>query len=201
MRVDEATRPDDLIEACEAAHRELVASVESLDDNGMRASSLLPDWSRAHVISHLARNADSHVWLFDGAAVGEVRRQYSSLEARQHDIESGAQRTAQELREDLRASCERLESAWVALGDDVWDREGMVVAGARTMREIVFRRLREVSVHHVDLDVGYTPSNWSTIYVEGELARRLPGLADRADEAELVRWLLGRGDAPALKPW
>ena len=195
------TRPYDLIEAAEVAHRQLVASVESLDDDGMRAPSLLPDWSRAHVISHLARNADSHTWLFDGAGVGEVRRQYSSLEARQHDIESGAQQTAQELREDLRASCERLESAWVALGDDAWDREGMVAVGARTMREIVFRRLREVSVHHVDLDVGYTPSHWPKIYVEGELARRLPGLADRADQAELISWLLGRGSAPTLKPW
>jgi maleylpyruvate isomerase len=69
------------------------------------------------------------------------------------------------------------------------------------MREIVFRRLREVSVHHVDLDVGYSPSNWPSSYVERELTRRLPGLVDRADHVALVRWLLGRGDAPNLSAW
>ena len=149
----------------------------------------------------MARNADSHVWLFNGAEVGELRRQYPSLDDREADIESGARRTAQELREDLRGACDRLESAWRELGDGLWDREGIVVTGRRTMREILFRRLREVEVHHVDLDLGYAPSEWPLIYVEGELSRRLQALPDRADHVALVTWLLGRADAPELKPW
>jgi maleylpyruvate isomerase len=194
-------RPDDVIAACAAAHRRLYESLVSLDDDAVRGPSLLPAWTRGHVISHLARNADSHTWLFEGAAIGEVRRQYPTLDARERDIEAGAKRTAETLREDLRTACARLESAWATLGEDDWDREGIVVAGTRTMREVVFRRLREVSVHHVDLDVGYTSADWPTIYVEGELARRLPGLPDRADHAALVAWLLGRGDAPELEAW
>ncbi len=153
------------------------------------------------MISHLARNADSHTWLFEGAAVGEVRRQYPTLEAREQDIEKGAHRSVDALRADLFGACERLESAWATFPDEYWDREGIVVAGARTMSEIVFRRLREVSVHHVDLDVGYTAASWTTIYVEGELARRLPDLPDRADRVALVLWLLGRAAAPELGSW
>jgi maleylpyruvate isomerase len=194
-------RPGDVIGACEEAHRRLFEHVESLDDDAVRAPSLLPGWTRAHVITHLARNADSHTWLFEGAALGEVRQQYPTLEARDRDIRAGATRTADRLRSDLYAACERLERAWATLPDDGWDREGIVVAGARTMGEVVFRRLREVSVHHVDLDVGFTPKGWSTIYVEGELARRLGNLADRADHVALVLWLLGRADAPELSPW
>jgi len=166
-------RPGAVIDACKEAHGRLFESVDSLDDDAVRRPSRLPGWTRAHVISNLARNADSHTWLFEGATIGEVRQQYPTLEAREHFINAGAEQSADSLRADLHAACKRVEHAWATLPDDDWDREGIVVAGARTMREIVFRRLREVSVHHVDLNVGFTPGRWSTIYIEGELARRL----------------------------
>ena len=194
-------RPEDRIAAGVAAHRRLLSAVDRLTDDPVLEPSLLPGWSRGHVISHLARNADSHVWLFDGAQAGEVRSQYSSLDQRSEDIEAGARRSAQALRHDLNSACDRLESAWRDLNEDLWDREGVVAAGKRTMRELVFRRLREVVVHHVDLDVGYAPSDWPSVYVDGELRRRLVGLSDRADHRGLVTWLLGRGDAPELGPW
>ena len=38
-------------------------------------------------------------------------------------------------------------------------------------------------------------------FVEGELARRLRALPDRADHAELLAWLLDRAPAPRLGPW
>jgi len=194
-------RPDEVIEASEAAHQRLLASVDGLRDEQMTEPSSLPGWTRAHVISHLARNADSHTWLFEGAMVGEVRHQYPSLEKRQEEIEAGAGRSPQELRDDLRAACDRLESAWRDLGDDGWERDGIVVSGPRTMAEIVFRRLREIEVHHVDLDAGYAPTDWPAVYVDGELQRRLRGLPDRADHRVLVSWLLGRGEPPELAPW
>jgi maleylpyruvate isomerase len=179
----------------------LLTTVDGLTDEQVAGPSSLPGWTRGHVISHLARNADSHVGMFEGAAVGEVRPQYPSAEKRVDDIEAGAHRPAHELRLDLRAACDRLETAWRDLNDDLWDREGLVAAGPRTMAEFVFRRLREVEVHHVDLDAGYSPSAWSSVYVDGELRRRLPRLRDRADPVALAAWLLGRGEAPELGPW
>jgi maleylpyruvate isomerase len=194
-------RPAKEIEACVAAHRRLLDSVDRLTEAQVSQPSLLPGWSRGHVITHLARNADSHVWLFEGAEVGEVRRQYPTTDTREANIEAGARRPAGELREDLTRSCGRLEAAWRELRDELWDQEGVVKAGARSMKELVFRRLREVEVHHVDLDLGYSPSGWPSIYVEEELRRRLRTLPDRARHAALVTWLLGRAAPPELAPW
>ena len=174
------------MEACTAAHQRVLTAVCTLSDEQVRAPSLLPGWSRGHVITHLARNADSHVWLFDGARLGEVRSQYPQPGMREADIEAGAPRSADELAHDLRRSCEALEQAWRDLDDDLWERGGEVTPGRRSMSELVFRRLREVEVHHADLDVGYSSADWSSVYVERELRRRLAGLADRADHLSLI---------------
>ncbi len=167
----------------------------------MAAPSRLPGWTRGHVITHLARNADSHTWMFGGAAIGEVRRQYPRPGMRAADIEAGAPRGASEQYEDLGQACARLELAWRDLPDDAWDREGEVGPGPRPMGEILFRRWREVEVHLVDLDVGYSAADWPAAYVAAELERGLPRLNERADPATLVAWLLGRDSAPELTPW
>jgi maleylpyruvate isomerase len=102
---------------------------------------------------------------------------------------------------DLARSCRALEVSFDALDDDKWDFEVTVRAGSRTMAEIVFSRLREVEVHHLDLAVGYQPADWPRIYVDGELSRQLSGLPERADHVQLVTWLIGRADTPHLEHW
>lgn len=78
----------------------------------------------------------------------------------------------------------------------------MMAAGLRTMGEIVGHHLRNVEVHHVDLDIGHRPSVWPATLVEGELSKRLRSFPDRADHAEILAWLLGRAPAPELTgPW
>jgi maleylpyruvate isomerase len=194
-------RPDDVIEAVTDAQRRLVDQVDGLDDDQVAAPSGLPGWTRGHVITHLARNADSHTWMFEGAAMDEVRPQYPRPAMRADDIAAGAGRGADEQADDLRQACRRLEQAWDDLPDQGWDRLGVVGPGPRPMRDILFRRWREVEVHHVDLAVGYRPADWPADYVAGELARGLPGLAERAGPEALVAWLLGRASAPELAPW
>jgi maleylpyruvate isomerase len=194
-------RPVLLIDAVTDAHGRLVDRVGGLDDAQVRAPSRLPDWTRGHVLTHLARNADSHTWMFEGAAAGEVRRQYPRPGMRNLDIEAGAARGAAAQLQDLREACTRLEQAWHDLSDDAWDREGEVGPGPRSMHEILFRRWREVEVHHVDLDLGFGPADWPEAYVAAELERGLPRLTERADPAALLAWLLGRDTAPELSHW
>jgi hypothetical protein len=67
--------------------------------------------------------------------------------------------------------------------------------------EIIAHHLRDVEVHHVDLDIGYLSSDWPTQFVEGELAKRLRTLPGRADHADLLVWLLDRARAPDLMAW
>jgi maleylpyruvate isomerase len=89
------------------------------------------------------------------------------------------------------------------IGDDaMWDRQAVMMAGPRTMAEIVAHHLRNIEVHHVDLDLGHSPSDWPTVLVEGELPKRLRSLPDGADHAEILAWLLGRAPAPEVTgPW
>lgn len=194
-------RPVEHIRACADARGRLLDALSTLTDEQAAAPSLLPGWSRGHVITHLARKADGHVWLFEGALLAEVREMYPRPNMRENDIEAGAGRSAEELLLDLRAAFTRIEATFDNLPDDLWGREGIVQPGPRAMSEIVPRHLRDVEVHHVDLDLGYTPSDWSQVFVEAELAKRLPALADRADHAMLLAWLLGRADVPDLAAW
>jgi maleylpyruvate isomerase len=115
--------------------------------------------------------------------------------------DAGAGRSANDLRSDLELSLESLEAAWDALDDDLWDRQAVMMAGPRTMAEIVRHHWRNIEVHHVDLDIGYRTCDWPEDFVDGELARRLGALANRADHAELLAWLIGRAPAPELSPW
>ena len=66
-----------------AAH--LRGLMSRLGDDAFRAPSLLPGWSRAHVLTHLARNADGMINLLLWARTGIVTPAYASVErARRH---------------------------------------------------------------------------------------------------------------------
>lgn len=194
-------RPSETLLACAASHARLVADVANMSENNVREPSRLPNWSRAHLITHLARNADSFSWLVDGARLGERRQQYPEVGMRDRDIAAGSTRSKSELYEDLALVIEGLEVAWSKLGDDQWTIVQDGSSGELEMSEIVFRRLREVEIHHVDLDVGYSASDWPALYVEGELRRQLERLPGRADHTSLVAWLVGRSDVPEFDPW
>src|ERR671930_1390843 len=73
-------------------------SVAVLTDAQARAPSGLPGWSRGHVLTHLARNADALVNLLTWARTGVETPMYASGEQRNADIEAGAGRSAEELR-------------------------------------------------------------------------------------------------------
>ena len=94
-----------------AAH--LRGLMTRLGDDAFRAPSLLPGWSRAHVLTHLARNADAMINLLLWARTGVVTPAYASAEARVADIEKGAVRTPSEIRDDVIASSDRLAPSCV----------------------------------------------------------------------------------------
>ena len=79
------------------------------------APSLLPGWSRAHVLTHLARNADGFVNLLTSARTGEAIPMYASPEARAADIDAGAGRGPADLLDDLRRSGQRFDAAVAAM--------------------------------------------------------------------------------------
>lgn len=192
-------KPVDTIAACRTSHRVLLASLAPLSDDDFRGPSLLPGYSRGHVVAHIANKAKAHVVILGGPAAGEVRH----LHPDGYDPDLAADRAAAvrpagELRSDLAQCFELLEATWDALDETFWDRPAMMVAGLRTMREVVSHHHRNVEVHHVDLDIGHRPSDWPAILVESELSKRLGSFPDRADHAEILAWFLGRAPAPEL---
>ena len=154
-----------------AATERLCDTARGLDENAVRAPSGLPDWSRAHVLTHVARNADGFVNLVTWARTGVETPVYASRESRAADIEAGAGRSPGDLELDLNESAERLLGAFAEpLSDDALQRELRLPSGSSLLGwEIARRRTREVEIHHVDLGAGYVPASWPAAFVERTL--------------------------------
>lgn len=197
-------RPEGDIRACAASHARLLSASRGLTDAEARRPSLLPGWSVGHVLTHLARNADSVVRRLAGAVEGLLLTQYEGGAAgRAAAIEEGAGRPAAELTADLRTACAAVDDLLARVPDEVWGREVLAGSGPRRIStpRLVFTRWREVEIHHVDLGLGYRPEDWPPTLVQRMLAELLPELPERADPAALMAWALGRAAAPELAPW
>jgi maleylpyruvate isomerase len=206
------TPPDPVeryIAGCQLAHRSLRVTLGRLDDETARRPSLLPDWTVGHVLTHLARNADSHVRILEGALAGEHLEQYpGGVEQRAADIDKGAHRPAYELVDDVVATFARLEETWDRMTPEAWDGYGTARGEKWPCTDLPFYRWREVEIHHADLGMAYGVADWPEAYLAEELPIALAGLParipDPAARARLLAWLLGRGDQPALdglEPW
>jgi maleylpyruvate isomerase len=189
------------IDGCRAAHAALDRTIAALPADAADRQSRLPGWTLAHVLTHVARNADSHVRMLEGARRGEVLTQYEGgMESRNADIEAGVKRPMPELVEDVRQSSAALEECWERMEPEAWDGEGLPLAGRMSCRELVFLRWREVEVHHADLGVGYEPSDWPEGYVARDLPRFLATLPARMHPeagAAVLAWLLDREPFPS----
>src|SRR6266496_3912112 len=91
-----------------AATDRLLATAAALSDTQAREPSLLPGWTRGHVLTHIARNADGMVNLLHWARTGTQTPMYASPESRAADIEAGAGRPAAGLAADVRESAAAL---------------------------------------------------------------------------------------------
>jgi maleylpyruvate isomerase len=139
------------------ATQQLLGDTISVSDDDWRAASRLPDWTRGHVATHLARHADGMGRLVEWARTGERQEMYASPEQRTSEIEGGSGRSGLDLQIDLDTSAGRLAAGFEAL--DAADRWDAIVELRDTTpvpaRLLPLSRLLEVIIHHVDLDIGY----------------------------------------------
>lgn len=151
---------------------------EQWTDADVHAPSLLPDWTRAHVLTHIARNADGISRTLSGALRGEKLARYPhGWDGRNADIEAGAVRGAAELIADVRESAERLDRVLGAVADaDGW----ALPTDDRPAGEYVVARWREVEIHRVDLAGAYTADEWPASFLAYLLPVVVAGLAERA---------------------
>jgi maleylpyruvate isomerase len=210
--------PVDDIEHVADAQRRFLAVIENLGEGDVRRDSLLPGWSVAHVLAHVARNADSHVRRADAAARGEVVEQYADgFAGRAAEIESTAALPAVALIGEVGSSADRLALTWDSLPEAAWTMVTIDVVGReRPLAALPARRWQELEVHVVDVGVGVSYRDWTEDFVAAWLPRLRASLPERlADGAQLpppgtlddrdeLAWLYGRlqrDDLPTLAPW
>jgi maleylpyruvate isomerase len=210
-----------------ATHR-LLGDTILVTDEQWRAPSRLPDWTRGHVASHIARHADALCRLGNWALTGKRLDMYASPEHRTSEIEAGAGRSGLDLQIDLDTSAGRLTSVFDELdASDAWDAIVEMRGGLKVpARLLPLARLLEVVIHHVDLDIGYEITDIDMQTAEWLLEWCAFRLRDRDDwpklqltsdtgftttvgsagepvvvsgsSAHLLGWLTGRTDASSL---
>jgi maleylpyruvate isomerase len=194
------------------AQRRFDEAIAGLTDADVRRATALPDWTVAHVLTHVARNADSHTRRTEAARRNEAVDQYhGGWEGREAEIDAGAHRTAAELVTDVRVSAEKLSTAWLATPESAWSNVTRDVRGReRPLADLVLRRWQELEVHLVDLDIGITYRDWPDDFVTQWLPRlrqhflTRPELSVDLDEHDELAWLYGRlqrADLPVLPSW
>jgi maleylpyruvate isomerase len=136
-----------------AAH--LRALLARMGDDAFAARSGLAGWSRAHVLSHIARNADAMVNLLEWARTGTPTPAYASREQRDADIESGSRRSPAEIRRDVTASSDRLAAVVRGMPASAWSHKVTHPSGLEIEASAIpWFRAQEMWIHAVDLDVG-----------------------------------------------
>lgn len=168
-----------------AAH--LRGLMTRMGDDAFAAPSGLPGWSRAHVLSHIARNADGMINLLAWARTGVETPAYASREQRDADIEAGAARTPEEIRADVAASSDRLAEVVRAMPAKAWSVTVRNVQGREIpAADILWIRAREMWVHAVDLDVGASFADLPAPMLR-ELITDVAGTLSAAPECPVLR--------------
>jgi maleylpyruvate isomerase len=160
----------------------LLTTAAELTDEDLRGPSLCAGWTRGHVLTHIARNADGLANLLNTAATGEVTPMYASPAKRNADIEAGSSRDAAAQLADLRESAERFAQAYAAAAAaDRWGAPVYSLPDAEPYPafKVPGKRLGELLIHHVDLDREFTPAHWSDAFTDACFADTLTRFEDR----------------------
>ena len=133
----------------------LLGAVDRLTDGELREPSALSGWTRAHVVAHVARNAEALIRLASWARTGVETPMYANSEQRNADIEASATLPADRLRAELAGTAKDLAAALHELDERAWhaplrSAQGRVIPAT----EVPWLRVREVWLHTVDLGAG-----------------------------------------------
>jgi maleylpyruvate isomerase len=217
------------LRALQAATQSLLLTTRRLTELDVRRPSLLPGWSRAHVLSHLAGNAEGGTRLLEGVVSGMPGWEYRDLASRATDIETGSHDPVAVLVARVEATAQRFDDACVRVLPEQWATPVTWTTGHQNAaREVVTSRLFEVEIHHVDLATGRTLDDWPNDLVATVFDVVVEALKSRADfppmtlqlddhpdsrtlgesssplvvagsRADVLTWLLGRSDGHTLR--
>ena len=205
------------LEACESR---LAHDLGSRDPDWALAPSALPGWTRAHVVAHLAGNAEALRNLVTWAASGVETPMYASQEVRAADIERRSALPWSDLLRELSRQSAALGEAFRGLTEPVRERHVRQGSGAVVnVCDLAAIRIQEVEIHRVDLAAEHQSQDWSPAFTTRTLDRLTPFFRHRREvpvqvlrsldtgtcwvvgdhgpdlvgsEAALLAWLIGR---------
>jgi maleylpyruvate isomerase len=188
--------------------RRLERTLSTLTEAEARTDSVLPKWSRGHVLTHIARNADAMVRLLTGALHEIPAEQYPGGAAgRAADIEAGSGRPAAVLVADVMSTNVAVEAALEKMTEEAWTRTVRWANGHEfPASRCAWSRWREVEIHHVDLGLErYTIADWPAEFVQAHLPHEIAKLdrrlgASAAVEIGGVRYGSGRNSVTLEGP-
>jgi len=193
-----------LLELIRDADHSLVRTVDGLPEAAYAEPSLLPGWTRGHVIAHLALNAEGLARVLTGAHIGQPETMYDSPEARDTDIDELASAPSAELRGRLMASTSSLVRAVEAMHEQDWEPRFERTPGGPSLGvgTVPLMRVREVAIHHADLGAGYTASDWPTDFAAlllDSMTKRPYPAPFTVEATDLGRsWSYGEGGGSAI---
>ncbi len=188
-----------------------------MGEDAFAAPSGLSGWSRAHVLTHVARNADAMINLLTWARTGVRTPAYASREQRDADIQAGAGRPPVEIRADVVESSDRLARVVRAMPESAWSAHVQNAQGRDLLAtDIPWLRAREMWIHAVDLDVGASFADMPAPMLAVLLTDVTAAMGEKPDCPALLLtaidgavWTVGdpaasttvTGSAPGLAAW
>jgi maleylpyruvate isomerase len=202
------------------AEQRLADHLDARDPDWAAQPSTLPGWSRAHVVAHLAGNAEGMANLVAWARSGDETPMYPSPEARSAEIDRRAKLPWRDLLEEQRGLAASLRRDLETLTEPVAERDLRLGSGAHTnVCDLAAVRVREIEIHRVDLSDDYAAACWRTSFTTRTLGQVAPFFAEHrsvpvrtlrahdtgtcwevgasgpeliGSQADLLAWLLGR---------
>jgi maleylpyruvate isomerase len=166
--MDSAQR--ELSDQIDQATQRLLDRARVITEPDLRAPSLLPGWTRARVLAHVARGSDAMRNLLAGVRTGQGRPADASAGAHEAGLKHSESLRPEELVTDLADSAMALRTVARQLPDERWQVPVRVPGLAPfPAAELLVRRLVEVELHHCDLGAGYGPAQWPAAFAVMEL--------------------------------
>lgn len=139
-----------------SATQQLLGDTITISDADWTTPTALSGWTRAHVATHLARNADVIREVVSAAVSGRPAPIPLGPVQEMRMLEAGSRRSSLDLQIDLDTSFSRLNVTFDQLTPEQWDATVSSPWGDHALTAMPVIRLLEVVLHHVDLDCGYT---------------------------------------------
>jgi maleylpyruvate isomerase len=159
--------PESALDDIDQATARLLATADALDAADWRADTVLPDWTRAHVLAHLALNAEGLAEVLDGLRAGVRTPMYASDVRRDGDIDELAAADPSMVLERLHAGAAAFAVAVRRVPAPAWQGSFDRLPGGPPLPAVVLpaMRHREVQIHHADLGAGFGHRDWPDGFV------------------------------------